>query len=128
MTVMGMCSRLRCPRVDVVADDYLVAGGKLGLGRLASILGLPVATLRAKLSRAQRLRATRVPGRAEPSRHKVAALDLPYVSFIPDVARTDPDGDLFSPVLGIVGFGGRGSLRARVHGELAPSRDRRAQK
>ena len=40
---------------------------------------------------------------------KVASLDLPYLCFVPDVARTDPDGQLFSPVLGIVGFGGQGS-------------------
>ena len=93
-------------RVDVVADDYLVAGGKLGLGPLASILGLPVATLRAKLSEHSGYvpLAYQVDGAVEA---KVAALDLPYVSFIPDVARTDPDGNLFSPVLGIVGFGGR---------------------
>ena len=38
---------------------------------------------------------------------KIAALNLPYVSFTPDVSRVDPDGNLFSPVLGIVGFGGR---------------------
>jgi len=39
---------------------------------------------------------------------RVADLDLPYLSFAPDVARTDPDGNLFSPILGIVGFSGKG--------------------
>jgi len=93
-------------RVDVVADPNLVTDPDAGLGRLASILGLPVATLRAKLTE----RSGYVPLAYqvnEAVEQKVASLDLPYVSFEPDVARTDPDGNLFSPVLGIVGFGGR---------------------
>ena len=40
--------------------------------------------------------------------HEIASLDLPYLTFAPDLARTDPDGNLFSPLLGIVGFSGRG--------------------
>jgi cell division protein FtsI (penicillin-binding protein 3) len=39
---------------------------------------------------------------------KIASLDLPYLTYAPDIARTDPDGDLFSPLLGIVGFSGQG--------------------
>jgi cell division protein FtsI (penicillin-binding protein 3) len=38
------------PRVDVVADDYLVSRPAPGVSRLASILGLTVSALRAKLS------------------------------------------------------------------------------
>ena len=93
-------------RVDVVADDYLVTDLDAGLGPLASILGLPATTLRAKLTE----HSGYVPLAYQVSdavEQKVASLDLPYLSFEPDVARTDPDGNLFSPVLGIVGFGGR---------------------
>jgi cell division protein FtsI (penicillin-binding protein 3) len=94
------------PRVDVVADDYLVSRPAPGVSRLASILGLTVSALRAKLSEGSGYvpLAYQVDGAVE---QKVAALDLAYVSFTPDVARNDPDGDLFAPVLGIVGFGGR---------------------
>jgi len=95
------------PRVDVVADDYLVHGSRTDLGRLASVLRLPVAVLWAKLNERNGYvpLAYQVSGTVE---DKVAALDLPYLTFAPDVARTDPDGNLFSPLLGIVGFSGRG--------------------
>jgi len=95
------------PRVDVIADDYLVNGSKADLGRLASALRLPVAVLRAKLSEHNGYvpLAYQVSGTVE---EKVAELDLPYLTFAPDVARTDPDGNLFSPLLGIVGFSGQG--------------------
>ena len=95
------------PRVDVVADDFLVNGPKTGLGRLASILGLAVPVLRAKLSEHNGYvpLAYQVNETVE---QEVASLDLPYITFAPDLARTDPDGDLFSPVLGIVGFNGKG--------------------
>ena len=95
------------PRVDVVADDYLVTGPKAGLNRLASILGLSVPALRAKLSQHSGYvpLAYQVSGTVE---QRVADLALPYLSFAPDVARTDPDGNLFSPILGIVGFSGKG--------------------
>ena len=95
------------PRVDGVADDYLVTGPKAGLNRLASILGLSVPALRAKLSQHSGYvpLAYQVSGTVE---QRVADLDLPYLSFAPDVARTDPDGNLFSPILGIVGFSGKG--------------------
>jgi cell division protein FtsI/penicillin-binding protein 2 len=91
-------------RVDVIADDYLVTDPQAGLSRLGAILGLGVGTLRAKLSEHSGYvpLAYQVNGAVE---QKVADLDLPYVSFTPDLARIDPDGNLFSPVLGVVGFG-----------------------
>ncbi len=95
------------PRVDIIADDYLVNGSKTDLGRLASALRLPVAVLWAKLSERNGYvpLAYQVSGTVQ---EKVAELDLPYLTFAPDVARTDPDGNLFSPLLGIVGFSGQG--------------------
>ena len=93
-------------RVDVVADDYLVPKTKPGLVRLAAMLHVSTTVLRAKLSEhrgyvplAYQVDAT--------LQQKVASLNLSYLSFIPDLARSDPDGNLFSPVLGVVGFGGR---------------------
>ena len=93
-------------RVDVVADDYLVTDRESKLSSLAGILKLSKAALRAKLSEPSGYvpLAYQVNGTVE---QKVAALDLPYLSFTPDVSRVDPDRDLFSPILGIVGFGGR---------------------
>ncbi|MGO9962315.1 MAG: peptidoglycan D,D-transpeptidase FtsI family protein [Acidimicrobiales bacterium] len=95
------------PRVDVIADDYLVNGSRTDLGRLASVLGLPEAVLWGKLRERNGYvpLAYQVSGNLE---DKIAALDLPYLTFAPDVARTDPDGGLFSPLLGIVGFSGQG--------------------
>jgi cell division protein FtsI (penicillin-binding protein 3) len=93
-------------RVDVVADDYLVHGSWAGLGQLAAVLGLPKSTLRAKLSE----KSGYVPLAYQVDRaieERLTALNLPYLSFPADVSRVDPDGDLFTPVLGIVGFGGR---------------------
>ena len=106
MTVMGMCSRLRCRESTLSPTTTSWPEGSSDSALSPQILGLPVATLRAKLSEHSGYvpLAYQVDGAVEA---KVAALDLPYVSFIPDVARTDPDGNLFSPVLGIVGFGGR---------------------
>jgi cell division protein FtsI/penicillin-binding protein 2 len=95
------------PRVDVIADDFLVDGSRADLGRLASILGVSVSALRAKLSEHNGYvpLAYQVSTNVE---QEVANLDLPYLTFTPDLARTDPDGDLFSPVLGIVGYKDRG--------------------
>ena len=96
-------------RVDVVADDFLVPGSGPGpdLARLGTILGLSTATLHAKLSerRGYVPLAYQVSSAVE---QRVASLGLPYLSFVPDTVRTDPDGQLFSPILGIVGFSGKG--------------------
>jgi len=95
------------PRVDVVADDYLVNGSRADRATLASILGLSVQALSAKLN--ERNGYVPLAYQVSPAvEQKVAALDLPYLTFAPDIARTDPDGNLFSPLLGIVGFSGKG--------------------
>jgi cell division protein FtsI (penicillin-binding protein 3) len=93
-------------RVDVVADDYLVTAGKTGLGRLASIHGMSRTRLNAKLSQHSGYvpLAYQVDSTVE---HEVESLDLSYINLVPDTVRADTDGELFSPILGIVGFGGR---------------------
>ncbi len=93
-------------RVDVVADDFLVTKKNRDLNALAAVIHMPAAALRARLSE----HSGYVPlayqvGAAVQQR--IERLDLPYVSFAPDLARSDPAGELFSPVLGVVGFGGR---------------------
>ncbi|MGD1011044.1 MAG: penicillin-binding protein 2 [Acidimicrobiales bacterium] len=95
------------PRVDVIADDFLVGRSKADRGRLASLLGLSVTALEAKLSEHSGYvpLAFQVNTNVE---QEVANLGLPYLTFAPDVARTDPDGNLFSPVLGIVGYDDQG--------------------
>ena len=77
------------------------------LGRLSTILGVTTSDLQAKLSehRGYVPLAYQVTSAVE---QKVAGLDLPYLSFVPDTVRTDPDGLLFTPILGIVGFSGKG--------------------
>jgi len=94
-------------RVDVVADDYLVTSPQTDLGRLAAILGLSAGKLRGELNEKNGYvpLAYQVSGSV---RQKVASLNLPYLSFVPDTVRTDPGGQLFSPILGIVGFNGQG--------------------
>jgi cell division protein FtsI (penicillin-binding protein 3) len=93
-------------RVDVVADDYLATNPKSDLASLAAILDLPQSVLLSKLREHSGYvpLAYQVDGAVE---QKIADLDLPYVTFTPDVPRVDPALNLFSPVLGIVGFGGR---------------------
>lgn len=95
------------PRVDVVADDLLVTDTKTDIGRLAALVGLTVPELRAALSqhRGYVPLAYQV---TDATQQKIASLGLPYLSFVPDVARADPDGQLFSPVLGVAGYGGQG--------------------
>ena len=98
------------PRVDIVSDDFLIhsrataASSAVGL---AHVLGLPEPRVVAMLSE----RNGFVPLADDVSRateSKVAALDLPFVSFVPDEMREDPTGSLFAPLLGIVGYGGKG--------------------
>ena len=96
------------PRVDVIADDYLVTGSTTGLEpSCLDTRAVAYRRLRAKLSERSGYvpLAYQVNGAVE---QEVASLDLPYLTFAPDIARTDPDGNLFSPILGIVGFSGQG--------------------
>ncbi|MGH9303894.1 MAG: peptidoglycan D,D-transpeptidase FtsI family protein [Acidimicrobiales bacterium] len=95
------------PRVDVVADDFEVNKPVIGLRQLGRLLGIPEARLRHLLS----LKSGYVPLAykvAAATEDKIRALDLPYVSFAADPLRSDPEGRLFSPVLGLVGFDGTG--------------------
>lgn len=94
-------------RVDVVSDNYLESKPGTDLSQLARLLGQPVATLQAKLTK----HSGYVPLALEVSTKtaaRVQALGLPNLSFIPDTQRVDPAGSLFSPLLGIVGFNGSG--------------------
>lgn len=95
------------PRVDVVSDDYLVSDPDTDLGTLARLLHVPAGTLRPLLTeKSGYVTLARQVSRA--TQDTIAALDLPNLSFVPDPERIDPDGDLFSPLLGVVGFSGTG--------------------
>ncbi len=95
------------PRVDVVSDDFLVSNPGTDLGALSRILGLAPAALRSALT--QRRGYVTLARQVSPATEAaVRALNLPNLTFIPDPARVDPDGDLFAPVLGVVGFAGTG--------------------
>jgi cell division protein FtsI (penicillin-binding protein 3) len=92
---------------DVVADDFLVTDPRAEATALAPVLGLTAARLRPELSERNgyvvlaRLVSAQVAARA-------TALSLPGISTLPDSERVTPAGQLFSPVLGIVGFAGHG--------------------
>jgi cell division protein FtsI (penicillin-binding protein 3) len=95
------------PRVDIVADDFLVHDPAAAAPKLAAALHLSVSAVTALLSRHSgyvplALQVTRA------TQSAVAALNLPFISFAPDNERDDPTGNLFAPLLGIVGFGNTG--------------------
>jgi len=103
----GTILAVSVPRVDVVSDNFLEASSSDDVGRLSAILGVPVATLQHDLGEHSGYvpLAYQVDSKVE---SEVQALDLPNVSFVPDTERVDPSGDLFAPLLGIVGFAGTG--------------------
>ncbi len=98
------------PKTDIVADDFLVhsrAEAETAAAALAPLLHVGKGTLVAKLTE----RNGYVPlalavGRALVS--KVVALTLPFLSFVPDQVRVEPTGNLFAPLLGVVGWGNKG--------------------
>ncbi|MGH9296858.1 MAG: peptidoglycan D,D-transpeptidase FtsI family protein [Acidimicrobiales bacterium] len=95
------------PRVDIVADDLQVRDPASTAPALARALGLPEATILSKLSgRSQYVPLAIEVGTAE--QKKVEALNLPYLAYVPDTQREDPVGHLFDPLLGLVGWDGRG--------------------
>ncbi|MHB1986858.1 MAG: peptidoglycan D,D-transpeptidase FtsI family protein [Acidimicrobiales bacterium] len=98
------------PRVDVIADDLLIhsrATVRAAATKLAPILGLGSRRLVANLSEHNGY----VPLALDvttATQNKVAALGLPFVSFVPNQVRKDPTGSLFAPLLGEVGYAGTG--------------------
>ncbi len=116
----GNVLALSVPRVDVVADDLLVHDAAKAAPGLARVLGLSRSEVVARLEEHNGYvpLATQVTRETE---SKVAALDLPFISFVPDDERIDPAGSLFEPVLGIVGYGNKGlsGLEYQYQSELA---------
>jgi len=103
----GSLIAVSVPRVDVVSDDFLVSQVDSDLGTLSHLLGLSTSRLHALLSerRGYVTLERQVDAQTEAA---VKALDLPNLSFVPDPERMDPDGNLFTPLLGQVGFDGTG--------------------
>ena len=103
----GNVLAMSVPRVDVVSDDFLVAKPTTDLAQVSGLLGLAPAVLERKLTE----HSGYVPLAYEvgaATAAKLEALDLPNLTFVPDTKRVDPSGSLFSPLLGIVGWSGKG--------------------
>ena len=106
----GNVLAISVPRYDVIADDFLVASRRAALGaapRLARALDLPAARVLSLLSE----KSGYVPLALDVTKateQKVASFYLPFVSFVPSELREDPSGNLFSPILGIVGYANKG--------------------
>lgn len=92
-------------RVDVIADDFLVTDAPAIAGPIARILGVSRATIAAKLSEKSGYvpLAYQVDSQVQQA---LAGLGTAFLTFVPDTERTDPGGQLFQPLLGIVGFHG----------------------
>jgi cell division protein FtsI (penicillin-binding protein 3) len=98
------------PRTDIVGDDFLVssrATAERAASVLAPYLHVGAGTLLAKLSEHHGyVPLALAVGQTTASR--VAALGYPFLSFLPNQVRENPTGALFAPLLGIVGWGGKG--------------------
>ncbi len=94
-------------RVDVIADDFLVTDPTAVAPAIARVLGSSEPALIDKLSEHSGYvpLAYQVTTAVE---HQVAALGDSFLSFVPDTERIDPIGDLFAPLIGIVGYGAKG--------------------
>jgi cell division protein FtsI (penicillin-binding protein 3) len=104
------------PRTDVIADPFLINDPAQVATVLGPLLGQPVASLESQLSEhsgyvvlAKEL-DTSVGA-------KVTALNLPGVTLQADAQRVNPDGELASPVLGVVGSGANGSGEGGIEAE-----------
>jgi cell division protein FtsI (penicillin-binding protein 3) len=94
-------------RDDIVADDFIVTDVVAEAAALAPLLHQPQTTIERELRERNGyvvLAALASPALAS----QVAALALPGISYVPDSERVVPAGDLFTPVLGITGYGGHG--------------------
>ncbi|MHB8243896.1 MAG: peptidoglycan D,D-transpeptidase FtsI family protein [Acidimicrobiales bacterium] len=98
------------PRVDIIADDLLIHSTSTALAAaplLANALRSSKSRVLAELSQ----HSGYVPLALDATtamEHRVQALGLPFVSFVPTQVRQDPTGNLFAPLLGIVGWAGKG--------------------
>lgn len=106
----GAILALSVPRYDVVSDDFLIGSRRAALAaapRLARLLKLSPTRVLSLLSE----KSGYVPLALDVTKQteeKVASLYLPFVSFVPTELREDPAGSLFSPILGVVGYGNKG--------------------
>ncbi|MHB8682397.1 MAG: peptidoglycan D,D-transpeptidase FtsI family protein [Acidimicrobiales bacterium] len=104
----GAVLSVSVPRATVVADDFLIAHPGQAADALAPVLGIPAATLVAKLSE----RSGYVPlvhKLDDATAAKVRALNVAGITLLPDSQRMDPAGTLAAPVVGIVNGSGQGA-------------------
>ncbi len=95
------------PRVDVLADDFLVTDAVREAAALSPILHVPASTLALELHRRSGYvhLAYQV---TQSTAARLAALYLPGISFQSNPLRSSPPGALFQPVLGGVNASGSG--------------------
>jgi cell division protein FtsI (penicillin-binding protein 3) len=104
----GQVLAMSVPTVDVYADDFLITRPAQEAAALAPLLHLPAATVAPML----RLRsgyvalARQIP---ESAGKTIAADSFPGITVVADSKRVVPNGNLASPVLGVVNWSGRGA-------------------
>jgi cell division protein FtsI (penicillin-binding protein 3) len=104
----GAVLAISVPTKMVVADDFQIAKPAAEARVLSPLIGVPVATLVAKLSERSGYVpvATQVPASAG---EKLAADDLAGITLLDTSERIDPDGSLAGPLLGQVHASGNGA-------------------
>ncbi|HXX91957.1 MAG TPA: penicillin-binding protein 2 [Acidimicrobiales bacterium] len=103
----GAVLAISVPRSTVVADPFLIADPGAEAAALAPVLGMSVVDLETKLS--ERSGFVYLAHKVDDSvAGRVSALALPGISLLPDSQRSNPVGQLASPVLGVVGSDGTG--------------------
>ncbi len=108
------------PRVDVIADDFLVSDAAATAQALAPVMHLPEARLAAELH--QRDGYVVLARQVSPNEEQeLARLGVPGLSFSADDARLQPGGDIFQPVLGGV-YAPAGTVAGDAGAELAFNR------
>jgi cell division protein FtsI/penicillin-binding protein 2 len=107
---------------DVVADPYLIKQPQSAAAKLAPLLGAPVATVEASLTKPHTgfvYLAHLLPG---DQAQAITQLKIDGISMIPEQRRVYPRGSLASQVLGIVNWAGQGAsgieyrYNAALHG------------
>ena len=104
----GAVLAISVPTKMVVADDFQITKPAQEAKVLSPLLGVPVATLVAKLRQHSGYvqLATQVPASEG---EKLAADDLPGITLLDTSERLDPDSPLASPLLGAVHASGSGA-------------------
>ncbi|MCU1493499.1 MAG: peptidoglycan synthetase FtsI, partial [Acidimicrobiaceae bacterium] len=108
------------PRVDIVADDFLVQSPGAVAAQLAPLVGIPASRLEPALAQKNGY-VVLVRQASAAVEAKVSALGVNGITFIPDSQRYYLDKSLFEPIVGGVNAAGQGDadLETQYDGVLA---------